>query len=286
MRLPESDALPPTPAESETSHNPAVSEPSIADPASDGAPSSQPLEKPTQESSNVRRRVSKKGAATVAEQGSIAGLRSDDPEPPAPQETEAEASSSAPPVRESEPEVGKTKWGDLPDDPPDSFNTVELETAPMTNPAPSPAKKPSTPAVSVVAVESKPAASGKFLLEPDQPSEWPKREPVVKLPMWNKKDSFIEKFLNHKVVIAHCPTGSGKSTILPALAAMNLHPKAGRVCCTQIRRATTQAVCRNTKDVWGLEEDSEIVGFRHGTEKSNDGADQIPRSCSLRKESS
>ena len=138
----------------------------------------------------------------------------------------------------------------------------------MTNPVQQSTTNPSTPAVSAVAVKSKPTASGNFLLEPKQPSEWPKREPLVKLPMWNRKDSFIEKFLDHKVVIAHCPTGSGKSTILPSIAAMNLHPKAGRVCCTQIRRATTQAVCRNTKEIWGIEEESEVVGFRHGTEKS------------------
>ena len=127
---------------------------------------------------------------------------------------------------------------------------------------------PSTPAVSAVAVESKPLESGNFLLEPGQSTEWPKKEPMVKLPVWKRKDAFIEKFLNHRVVIAHCPTGSGKSTILPAVAAVNLHPKAGRVCCTQIRRATTQVVCRNTKDVWGMDRESEVVGFRHGTEKS------------------
>ena len=86
--------------------------------------------------------------------------------------------------------------------------------------------------------------------------------------MWKKKDAFLTQFLNKKVVIAHCPTGSGKSTILPALAAMHLHPKAGRVCCTQIRRVTTQFVCRDTKEVWGIERDSQVIGFRHGTEKS------------------
>ena len=40
------------------------------------------------------------------------------------------------------------------------------------------------------------------------------------------------------------------------------------ICCTQIRRATTQFVCRDTKDVWGIPRDSKVIGFRHGTEKS------------------
>ena len=66
----ESSALPQTPAESETSQNPAASEPSRADKASDGAQSSQAIEQSFQEPSNVRRRLSKKGAAVVAEQGS------------------------------------------------------------------------------------------------------------------------------------------------------------------------------------------------------------------------
>ena len=70
-------------------------------------------------------------------------------------------------------------------------------------------------------------------------------------------------FLDHKVIVAHCPTGSGKSTILPALAAMHLHPQAGRVCCTQIRRVTTQSVSRNTKDIWNI--DRELTGGRIST---------------------
>ena len=144
LRL-ESSALPQTPAESETSHNPAESEPSPADKGSDGAQSSRAIEQTTQEPSNVRRRVSKKGAAIVAEQGSITGLRSDDPTTPPIQETEVVASSSSAPApssiqgtgvvasssttpaTESGPVVERQKWGDLPDDPPESFNTVELE---------------------------------------------------------------------------------------------------------------------------------------------------------------
>ena len=97
-------------------------------------------------------------------------------------------------------------------------------------------------------------------------SEWPVDEPKAKLPVWKKKDSFLSVFFDHKVVVAHCPTGSGKSTILPALAAMHLHPQAGRVCCTQIRRVTTQSVSRNTKDIWNIDRESLVVGYQHGTE--------------------
>ena len=88
----------------------------------------------------------------------------------------------------------------------------------------------------------------------------------LNLPVWKKKDSFLSVFFDHKVVVAHCPTGSGKSTILPALAAMHLHPQAGRVCCTQIRRVTTQSVSRNTKDIWNIDRESLVVGYQHGTE--------------------
>ena len=130
-------------------------------------------------------------------------------------------------------------------------------------------QNPLNPTAAAVAVPRPgSSASGKFLLQADETNEWPAREPKVKLPMWKKKDAFLNQFLNKKVVIAHCPTGSGKSTILPALAAMHLHPKAGRVCCTQIRRVTTQFVCRDTKIIWGIDRDSPVVGFKHGTEKS------------------
>ena len=70
LRL-ESGALPPTPAESETSQNPAASEPSQADKAIDGAQSSRAMEQSNQEPSNIRRRVSKKGATVV---GSRTGI--------------------------------------------------------------------------------------------------------------------------------------------------------------------------------------------------------------------
>ena len=107
---------------------------------------------------------------------------------------------------------------------------------------PTPAPATLNPAAATVAVRPSSSTEENFLLQTAGGSEWPVDEPLVKLPMWKKKDSFLATFLNHKVIIANCPTGSGKSTILPALAAMHLHPQAGRVCCTQIRRVTTQSV--------------------------------------------
>ena len=47
-------------------------------------------------------------------------------------------------------------------------------------------------------------------------------------------------------------TGSGKTTIYPALAARALPKRFGRICCTQVRRATTQGVCTGTKKMWGM----------------------------------
>ena len=43
----------------------------------------------------------------------------------------------------------------------------------------------------------------------------------------------------------------------------------GRVCCTQVRRATTQGVCNGTKKMWGIHPDNKVVGFQHGLEKSS-----------------
>ena len=132
---------------------------------------------------------------------------------------------------------------------------------------PTPAPATLNPAAATVAVRPSSSTEENFLLQNAGGSEWPVDEPQAKLPMWKKKDSFLSTFLNHKVIIANCPTGSGKSTILPALAAMHLHPQAGRVCCTQIRRVTTQSVSRNTKDIWKIPRDSLVVGYTHGTEK-------------------
>ena len=140
----------------------------------------------------------------------------------------------------------------------------------MAKAEPTPVPKSSNPtAATVVASQKGSLSKGKFLVQANERNAWPVKEPRVKLPMWKKKDAFLHHFLSKKVVIAQCPTGSGKSTVLPALAAMHLHPTAGRVCCTQIRRVTTQFVCRDTKIIWGIDSDSQVVGFKHGTEKSD-----------------
>ena len=148
----------------------------------------------------------------------------------------------------------------------------------MAKTAPTPAPEHTSPSAAAVAV-TKPGrtAMGNFLLQPGETNDWPKKEPKVQLPVWKKKDAFLTQFLNKKVVIAHCPTGSGKSTILPAVAAMQLHPKAGRVCCTQIRRVTTQFVCRDTKDIWGIPRESKVIGFKHGTETSENWSETNSR---------
>ena len=95
------------------------------------------------------------------------------------------------------------------------------------------------------------------------------RSPKNKLPLWKKRAEFMDKLQEFELMIAKCPTGSGKSTMLPMLAVQMLKPNAGRVICTQIRRATTQSVWKSTCDVWAINrDDGKFVGFRHGTEKT------------------
>ena len=170
----------------------------------------------------------------------------------------------------------RTPWADLvEEDPTESVpksdpkpkpKSEELPKAKTKSEGPPKTKPRLNPAAATVTVKRPQSKEGKFLVREIGASEWPADEPKVKLPVWKKKDSFLAAFLDHKVVVAHCPTGSGKSTILPALAAMHLHPQAGRVCCTQIRRVTTQSVSRNTKDIWDIPRDSLVVGYQHGTE--------------------
>ena len=95
------------------------------------------------------------------------------------------------------------------------------------------------------------------------------RSPRKKLPLWGKRDEFMDKLQKFQLMIAKCPTGSGKSTTRPMLAVQLLKPNAGCVICTQIRRATTQSVWKSTCDVWAINKDEgKFVGFRHGTEKT------------------
>ena len=68
------------------------------------------------------------------------------------------------------------------------------------------------------------------------------RAPRHQLPAWNKRCDFIKKLDGSRLLIIKAPTGSGKTTIYPALAARALPKRLGRICCTQVRRATTQGV--------------------------------------------
>ena len=73
------------------------------------------------------------------------------------------------------------------------------------------------------------------------------KNPKHQLPAWKTHHEFIEKLDGSRLLIIKAPTGSGKTTIYPALAARALPKRFGRVCCTQVRRATTQGVCTGTK---------------------------------------
>ena len=238
--------------------------------------SSQPDEA-TVESSGAKRRVVRKGSAAIAEQGSLSNLRGDEgsvasasnpkakslsapkaksPSPKAKSPSAPKAKSPSAPKAKS-PSIPKAvppkqsvfkdkQWAELEDDPNDSLPSAGPDTVPMAKAEPTPVPKALNPtAATVVASQQGSSAKGRLLLQANETNDWPVKEPRIKLPMWKKRDAFLHHFLNKKVVIAQCPTGSGKSTILPALAAMHLHPKAGRVCCTQIRRVTTQFVCRH-----------------------------------------
>ena len=281
----ESGTLPPTPAGSETSQPAATdpqpliqsieeSQPSSAEPQQGNVPveglqSTQPEEATTVESSGVKRRVVRKGSAAIAEQGSLSTLRDDEGSEPSVGNPKAKSPSTPKAVPPKQSSFRNTQWSDLVDDTSESMPAAGSDTVPMAKAEPPPVPKALNPtAATATAPQQGSSSKGKFLLQASETNEWPVKEPRIKLPMWKKKDGFLHHFLNKKVVIAQCPTGSGKSTILPALAAMHLHPKAGRVCCTQIRRVTTQFVCRDTKVIWGIDRDSKLIGFKHGTEKS------------------
>ena len=84
-------------------------------------------------------------------------------------------------------------------------------------------------------------------LEPTMETSF--KTPKADLPAWKTRDQFITKLDACKLLIVKAPTGSGKSTIFPALASKAL-PKE-RIWRTQVKRSTTEAVCRSTKRMWG-----------------------------------
>ena len=97
----------------------------------------------------------------------------------------------------------------------------------------------------------------------DAPQEKSFKKPTADLPAWNIRKQFVDKLSACKLLIVKAPTGSGKSTIFPALAAKAL-PKE-RIWCTQVKRSTTEGVCRSTQKMWGRSGEDLVVGYRHGT---------------------
>ena len=95
------------------------------------------------------------------------------------------------------------------------------------------------------------------------------RRPNARLPAWENRGEFIERLGGSRLLIIRAPTGSGKTTIYPMLAARAIPKRFGRVCCTQVRRATMQGVWNGTKKMWGINDDNLVVGFQHGLEKSS-----------------
>ena len=84
----------------------------------------------------------------------------------------------------------------------------------------------------------------------------------VPLPAWVVRKEFLNKLNDCKFLIVKAPTGSGKSTIFPALAA-KVMPKE-RIMCTQVKRNTTEAVCQSTRRMWKRSQQDLVVGYKHG----------------------
>ena len=55
--------------------------------------------------------------------------------------------------------------------------------------------------------------------------------PNAQLPAWRNREEFIRKLDGSRLLIVRAPTGSGKTTIYPALAARAIPRRFGRVCC-------------------------------------------------------
>ena len=97
----------------------------------------------------------------------------------------------------------------------------------------------------------------------------------AELPAWTVREEFLNKLNACKFLVVKAPTGSGKSTIFPALAA-KVMPK-DRVMCTQVKRNTTEAVCHSTRKMWRRSPQDLVVGFKHGTSDRQTSANEKTR---------
>ena len=97
----------------------------------------------------------------------------------------------------------------------------------------------------------------------------------AELPAWIVREEFLNKLNACKFLVVKAPTGSGKSTIFPALAA-KVMPK-DRVMCTQVKRNTTEAVCHSTRKMWKRSPHDLVVGFKHGTSDKQTSANEKTR---------
>ena len=95
------------------------------------------------------------------------------------------------------------------------------------------------------------------------------------LPAWLVREEFLNKLNACKFLIIKAPTGSGKSTIFPALAA-KVMPKE-KVMCTQVKRNTTEAVCQSTRKMWRRSPQDMVVGFKHGMSDKQTSANDKTR---------
>ena len=102
--------------------------------------------------------------------------------------------------------------------------------------------------------------NSELLEAPQEPSF---KKPTADIPAWKIRKQFVEKLSACKLLIVKAPTGSGKSTIFTALAA-KVMPKE-RIWCTQVKRSTTEGVCRSTQKMWRRTHEDLVVGYRHGT---------------------
>ena len=83
-----------------------------------------------------------------------------------------------------------------------------------------------------------------------------------KLPARTVRHEFLSKLNACKFLIVKAPTGSGKSTIFPALAAKVMPTE--RIMCTKVERNTSEAVCHSTRKMWGRSSQDLVIGFKHG----------------------